>query len=50
MFNYLLTINSLFFRAECQEQVKGFPGAKFKKFLTNEEAQKFIEEASPGRC
>ena len=35
--------------AACQEQVHGFPGAQFKKFDTQEEAQHFIEgpEAVP---
>lgn len=30
--------------AECEAEVKGFKGAKYKKFTTIEEAQDFIEE------
>lgn len=30
--------------AECQKQVKGFPGALFKSFTTKEEALKYLEE------
>ena len=30
--------------AECQTQVSGFQGAKFKKFTTAHEAQKFVAE------
>lgn len=29
---------------ECEKQVKYFPGARYKKFLTEEEALRFIEE------
>jgi len=31
------------FRGQCSEQVKGISNAKFKKFLTLEEAQQFVE-------
>ena len=30
---------------ECQEQIKGYPGAIFKSFLTLEEARNFIDNA-----
>ena len=29
---------------ECEEQVKGYPGAKYKSFLTEEEAKQYIGE------
>lgn len=29
---------------ECEKQVKGFSGAKYKKFLTRNEAEEFIEQ------
>ena len=32
------------FRAECQENINKFPGAMFKKFNTEDEARKYIEE------
>ena len=32
------------FRAECESQVKGFPGARYKKFGSEQEAQNFIDE------
>lgn len=31
-------------RAECEYQVKGHPRARYKKFNTEEEAQKFITQ------
>lgn len=34
------------FRAECEFQVKGFPGAKYKKFGTEAEANGFINEVN----
>ena len=30
------------FRKECQSHIKGFPGARFKKFSTQEEADSFV--------
>ena len=38
-FNFLYIYCS---RAQCQEQVKGYPGAQFKKFSSQEEAESFI--------
>ena len=32
-------------RAECEQQVKGFNQAKFKKFPTEEEAETFMKGA-----
>lgn len=29
---------------ECEENVKGYPNAKYKKFNTKEEAEKYLEE------
>lgn len=40
---YLLFIHC---RGECELQVKGFPGAKFKKFGTEAEAWDFVEAAN----
>lgn len=31
-----------FLRAQCEAQVKGYPGAQFKKFSSQEEAEVFI--------
>lgn len=33
--------------AECQEQVKGFSGAKFKSFLSEESARDYLESDEP---
>ena len=30
------------FRAECESYVKGFPGARYKKFSTEDEAETFV--------
>ena len=30
------------FRAECESYVKGFPGARYKKFSTEYEAETFV--------
>ena len=30
------------FRSECDEQVKGYSGAKYKKFSTQEKAEAFV--------
>ena len=32
--------------SECQEQVSGFPAARFKKFATASQAEQFIAENS----
>lgn len=32
----------LLFRAECESYVKGFPGAIFKKFSSEDEAEMFV--------
>lgn len=37
----------IFLREECENQVKGFSGAAFKKFKSQKEAQAFIEKAPP---
>ena len=47
-----MEMNLIFFntnRPECQDQVNGFQGAKFKKFSTREEAESYISStnASP---
>jgi len=34
-------------RADCQEQTKGFHGARYKKFNTEAEAQDFINGVKP---
>ena len=41
-------INNILFppRPECQRQVTGFTGAKFKKFPTRQQAETFIRENS----
>lgn len=36
----------LFIRAECESQVKGFPGARYKKFGSEDEAHNFIEQVA----
>jgi viroplasmin and RNaseH domain-containing protein len=33
-----------FFRAECQSQIQGYPGAQFKKFSSQQEAEGFIQQ------
>lgn len=38
-----VTKNSKIFRSECESQVKGFKGARFKKFRSHGEAQSFME-------
>jgi len=45
----LLFLNMTFFlRRECEKYVKGFPGARFKKFSTNDEAQNFVHGSDSG--
>lgn len=34
---------NFYFRAECQSQTNGYPGAKYKKFSSEQEAQSFID-------
>ncbi|EFX83745.1 hypothetical protein DAPPUDRAFT_239866 [Daphnia pulex] len=36
--------NTTFFRAECQSQIQGYPGAQFKKFSSQQEAEGFIQQ------
>ena len=44
-------INLKNFRSECESEVKGFPGARYKKFATESEATSFITAAgSIGMC
>lgn len=45
LINSLQTNNFIKFlsRAECEVQIKGYPGAKFKKFTSKEEADAFID-------
>ena len=31
-----------YFRKECESYVKGFPGARYKKFSTEDEAKSFV--------
>ena len=38
----LYSVILLIFREECQKQVHGFSGAKFKKFSTSIEAWEFV--------
>ena len=33
----------IFFRDECQQQIKGFSGARYKKFSTEAEAEAFVK-------
>lgn len=37
-------MNFLFFRPECQKQIVGFSGARYKKFATLVEAEEFVQE------
>lgn len=32
------------FRAECQENINGYPRARYKKFATESEAKEFVQE------
>lgn len=36
------------FRAECESHVKGFAGARFKKFATENEAESFASGSTSG--
>ena len=38
--------NSIYFRAQCNEQVKGYSGAQFKKFSSQEEAETYVRHGS----
>lgn len=40
---YLISKSLLIIRLECEAQIKGFAGAKFKKFSTKEEADSFVQ-------
>jgi ribonuclease HI len=35
-------------RAECEQQIKGYPKAAYKKFPTETEAKRFVEVGFPG--
>lgn len=37
-----------YFRAECESYVKGFPGARYKKFSTEDEAETFVSGSGAG--
>ena len=36
------------YRAECESYVKGFPGARYKKFSTEDEAETFVSGSGSG--
>ena len=50
MYNKFIRCHTVLCRKECQEQVVQFSGAKYKKFVTREDAQAFIDNVAPSKA
>ena len=44
----VFSLSFIHFREECESYVKGFPGARFKKFSSNDEAKSFVGGSDSG--